>query len=89
MKTLFAPSSTASFTLAPNPTKEEVTITYTEVDKESTIVIYDLLGRSMGEFPLTNTSAITLNTNTYPTGIYIVVLRSPNGIFYQQKLIKE
>jgi hypothetical protein len=76
--------------MAPNPTKEDVTITYTAVDKESLVVIYDLLGRSVGSYNLSDTAnSITITTSEFPTGIYVVVLRAPSGILYQQKLIKE
>jgi hypothetical protein len=59
--------------------------------RNNTIInTYDLVGRNMGEYPLSVAStSITLNTSSYPNGVYIVVLRSASGVLYQQKLIKE
>jgi hypothetical protein len=78
----------ATLVLAPNPAQEQVTLTYSHVEADSTLALYDLLGRKMGQYPVaTAAGSMTLSTSGYPAGVYIVVVSGPLGIQMQQKLI--
>ena len=84
------PNDGSSITLHPNPAKEEVTITYSDLELTTSVEIYDLMGRSLSQQSIRNTSgSLTISLNNYPSGIYIMVFRSEKGIITQKKLIKE
>jgi hypothetical protein len=54
----------------------------------STIALYDLTGRLLTDFTVTSTQgSLVIPTATYPSGTYIVVVRSNGFIVTQQKLI--
>jgi alpha-tubulin suppressor-like RCC1 family protein len=72
----------------PNPAKSKVAITYKGLNANATIELYDITGRNITNYTTTaNEGSWILQTNTYPAGIYIVVVRSNNIIVTQRKLI--
>ena len=78
------------FTLSPNPASDQVTITYSGLENENIMEIYDLVGRSLTQQNIKNeTGSIIIPLNNYPSGIYVVVVRSERGIITQKKLIVE
>ncbi|MGV9003848.1 T9SS type A sorting domain-containing protein, partial [Flavobacterium sp.] len=78
------------FTLSPNPASEQVTLTYSGLENENIMEIYDLVGRSLTQQNIKNeTGSIIIPLNNYPSGIYVVVVRSEKGIVTQKKLIVE
>ena len=77
-------------TLSPNPASEEVTLTYSGLENENMVEIYDLMGRSLTQQNIKNqTGSIIIPLNNYPSGIYVIVVRSERGIITQKKLIVE
>ena len=81
---------TRSFTLYPNPTKSQVTIGFTNLEPAVTLELYDLMGRSLYTLPLSESNGeIVIPLPNYPSGIYVVVLRSEKGILEQRKLVIE
>jgi hypothetical protein len=78
----------ASVVLAPNPAKEQVTLYYKELPQAATVELYDLTGRNLAAYDISNSEgSLTMPTNNYPSGIYIVVVRTANGLISQQKLV--
>ena len=83
-----ANSKQITMVIAPNPAADQVFITYKNTNNNSTIELYDLLGRTIANYAITTTNGvIMLPINEYPTGIYIVVLRTNGVQVTQQKLI--
>jgi len=79
-----------TFTIAPNPAKENVSILYDGLESNPTIEIFDLTGRLIASFNTNDHERVsTINTSQYPAGIYIVVLKVKDTIVSQQKLILE
>jgi PKD domain/Secretion system C-terminal sorting domain len=77
-----------SVTILPNPAKEQTVIDYKGLNANATIELYDITGRNITNYTTTaNEGSWILQTNTYPAGIYIVVVRSNNIIVTQRKLI--
>lgn len=73
----------------PNPTQGEVSFTYSGLASDATLQVYDLTGRLMNELVLpVEQKEVTLLTATYPTGVYVVVLRQGGVLVGQYKLVK-
>jgi DNA-binding beta-propeller fold protein YncE len=76
--------------LSPNPTQDTVTIQYNGFEKDMAYFVYDLTGRLMtqGELSIKQNNQ-ALQTSSYPSGIYIVVIKEGNLLVSQHKLIKK
>lgn len=78
-----------SFTIAPNPAKEAVEISFTTQSKP-TISIYDLNGRFVKEYNATTTTGTwQLPLNTMSSGVYLVVFKENGQVVEQKKLVVE
>jgi hypothetical protein len=56
----------------------------------ASIALFDVTGRQLAEHQTTTTSGEwNLTTESFPAGIYIVVVRQNNGLVVQHKLIIE
>jgi hypothetical protein len=76
--------------LSPNPTENQVTINYSGFEKDISYFVYDLTGRLMTQGELSvNQNNQVLQTGSYPSGIYIVVIKEGNLLVSQHKLIKK
>jgi hypothetical protein len=74
--------------LYPNTTKDFVVLDYNLQSVSAHFGIYDLLGRSIHEGSLKNYKGeLTLETQDYPSGIYMVVIQDSNHLIWQEKLI--
>lgn len=77
-------------TLAPNPAKEQVTVHYNGLPSAASVELYDITGRSIANYAINTTDGdLVVPTNNYPSGIYIVVVRTDKGLLSQQKLVIE
>lgn len=73
----------------PNPATDEVTMSYTGLQSQHEITIFDVMGRLMEKIHRSNAqSSTTINIAKYPSAVYIVVLRKQGHIVSQHKLIK-
>lgn len=78
----------ASVILTPNPAETQVTVSYNALPEAALLELYDLTGRSLARYTISNTQGtLTVPTDYFPSGIYIVVVRTDNGFIHQQKLI--
>ena len=78
----------ATVILAPNPARNEVTLTYGNLATGSSVSLYDLAGRELGIFELLDsTGTLVIPTQNYPSGIYLVVVYNTDGVQAQKKLI--
>jgi hypothetical protein len=76
-------------TIAPNPAKEQVAISY-QTNLVPTIQVYDLTGRLITQHQALSTEATwQLPLDGMPTGIYLVVLKEQDQVVMQKKLIVE
>ncbi|MBN8565556.1 MAG: T9SS type A sorting domain-containing protein [Flavobacteriales bacterium] len=76
--------------LSPNPTQDLVTIHYNGYKENLSYAVYDLAGRLMtnGELSVNENNHL-VKTESYPTGVYVVVVKRNNLFFAQYKLIKK
>jgi Secretion system C-terminal sorting domain len=80
--------SESSIVISPNPAKSEVNIKYTGLENQTIITIYDLLGRDMARYNVTDAMGNwQLATGSFPTGMYIVVVKKNDVLIRQDKLI--
>ena len=80
--------STNSFSMYPNPTTTQVTLAYTIELEGATLEIYDLTGRSIAKKALSSSDKeVTLAIDSYPAGMYMLVVKQAGTILWQNKLI--
>ena len=64
----------------PNPATTQTTITYMQLNKESQLQIYNMLGQKVYEEKLSKgSSQITIDTRAYKKGLYKVVVGESSG----------
>lgn len=77
-----------SFSLYPNPAATQVTLSYNLELEGVTLEIYDLTGRSIAKKGLTSSEKeVTLAVDSYPAGLYMLVVKQADTILWQNKLI--
>ncbi len=78
------------FSLYPNPAKEWVTIAYDLDIEKAAVEVYDISGRAINQYELSSSKGeLQLNTSSYQSGVYIVVVKDNNIVLKQQKLVVE
>ncbi len=78
-----------SLLVAPNPTKNGTSISYSSNTKAPIIEVYSILGNRIASYESKGTIGIwDLETTNMSNGIYIVVMKVDGLIVSQQKLIK-
>ncbi len=80
--------STNSFSMYPNPAATQVTLAY-PIELEGAILeIYDLTGRNIAKKALSSADKeVTLAIDSYPVGLYMLVVKQADTILWQHKLI--
>ncbi|MBK6499368.1 MAG: T9SS type A sorting domain-containing protein [Saprospiraceae bacterium] len=94
-ETLGLPTATSdpwqqpTFSIAPNPSTNQITITTSEALSNSRIEIYDQIGRNIINHQISS-SATEINISSLPTGLYFVSLVDDLGKRFGQvqKLVK-
>jgi hypothetical protein len=74
-----------SFSMHPNPAKEQVTIS--GLESTNTITVIDLMGRIVESLVATDTS-IKINTSRYASGVYHIEVRGLTGISSQKLIVQ-
>lgn len=75
--------------LSPNPTQNDVRIQYNGYDSDVELTVFDLTGRLMTTEQLpVKSNNLLLDVSSYPTGIYIVVVKKGKILLSQHKLVK-
>ncbi len=78
------------FSLYPNPAKDLVTIEYDLAVEKATVEVFDISGRAINQYMLSSSKGeLQLNTSSYQSGVYIVVVKDKNTVLKQQKLVVE
>jgi alpha-tubulin suppressor-like RCC1 family protein len=78
------------FSLYPNPAKDLVTIAYDLAVEKATVEVYDISGRAINQYVLPSSKGeLQLNTSSYQSGVYLVVVKDKNTVLRQQKLVVE
>jgi len=81
-------ANSKSISLYPNPAATQVTLSYPLELEGATLEIYDLTGRSIAKKVLTSSEQeATLAVDTYPSGMYMLVVKQADTILWQHKLI--
>jgi hypothetical protein len=81
-----AQNSNSTFTVFPNPAKENLNINIAEGVSIKTAEVFDLNGRSVIKSEVVNNA---ISVSKLATGTYILILSDSNGNDYSQKFIKE
>ena len=80
--------STNSFSMYPNPAATQVTLSYTMELEGATVEIFDLTGRCLTKKALSsNDKEVTLAVDSYPAGMYMLVVKQADTLLWQNKLI--
>jgi hypothetical protein len=81
-------SNPTHFSLYPNPAATQVTLSYPLKLEGANLEIYDLTGRSIAKKVLTSSEQeATLAVDSYPAGLYMLVVKQAGTILWQHKLI--
>ncbi len=76
------------FTLYPNPAKDVVTVEYDLAVEKAAVEVYDISGRSINRYSLTSSKGeLQLNTDSYPSGVYLIVVKEGSTVLKKQKLV--
>jgi hypothetical protein len=68
----------------------KLAVHYNGLPNASLLELYDITGRQLAAYPINGTDGdLVVPTSTYPSGIYIVVVRTEKGLLSQQKLVIE
>lgn len=74
----------------PNPAKDVVSVQYKLDSANAQLEVYDIAGRSISTNVLSSSVGdLQFNTSSYPSGIYIVVVKQDGVLLAQKKLIIE
>lgn len=77
-----------SFTLYPNPTNGQITISLDENVMATEAAVYNTMGQTVMTQPV-NDSRFEMNLNSLQSGIYFVAVRNGNKVVGIQKIVKE
>ncbi len=81
-------STNNSFSMYPNPATSQVTLAYTMQLQGATLEIYDLTGRSIAKKALSSADKeVSLVVDSYPAGMYMLVVKQADTILWQHKLV--
>lgn len=71
----------AHFTVAPLPLTDVTTVSYPEMTSSGTLEMININGAVVNRSNIVaGTTTATINTSFLPSGVYTVILRTPNGI---------
>ena len=74
----------------PNPAKDVVSVQYKLDSAKAQLEVYDIAGRSISTNVLSSSVGdLQLDTSSYPSGIYIVIVKQDGVLLTQKKLIIE
>jgi hypothetical protein len=61
----------------PNPTKDKVTILAD--DELQSVIIVNLLGQTIDQYPMQGVTQLAIDTNSYPSGVYLLKISTKKG----------
>ena len=73
-------------TVFPNPTSGELNFFLLDGSKIEEVLIYDMLGKLVLHSASTDVS--TLSLDSYAAGVYILIAKSPSGVFQEQIVVE-
>lgn len=80
--------ASSSFSLYPNPTNGQITISLNENTKATEADVYNVMGQTVMTQPV-NGSQLEMNLNSLQSGIYFVAVRNGNKLIGIKKIVKE
>ncbi len=76
--------------LYPNPARDEINIVYDVASDVKNILVYNIIGKVMAAYKVTNNGSANLNLENIPQGIYFVRLLNSHGVIVAtRKFIKQ
>ncbi|WP_141259314.1 T9SS type A sorting domain-containing protein, partial [Flavobacterium aquatile] len=79
-----------ALSLFPNPAKDVVSVQYNLDATSAKLEVYDIAGRSISTNVLSSSVGdLQLNTSSYPSGVYIVVVKQDGVLLARKKLLIE
>ncbi len=81
--------SNLSFTISPNPAKDDVTLHFSEpISPNSFIQLIDMQGREVYNSRISNSETThVISLNKIPSGLYFIAMQSESGSTYQKLII--
>jgi hypothetical protein len=76
-----------SIAVFPNPTNDHLNIQLTQINENTTLTIYDMLGKAIKTLPLTDKET-TINISGMSRGVYILEVATKKSIS-REKFVKE
>ena len=65
-----------------------VTVEYDLAVEKAAVEVYDISGRSINRYSLTSSKGeLQLNTDSYPSGVYLIVVKEGSTVLKKQKLV--
>lgn len=80
-------SSDGSFSIYPNPVKNELTIQFAEQNRNSRMIIVNQLGQVICDRMTGGDQQVNINTSEYSSGVYAIRIYGENGVV-EKKFIK-
>jgi len=79
-----------SFSIAPNPTKDFASISFSKAVEKATIAVYDISGKIVITKLISgNTNAYKLNTQSLKSGVYVIKVNTNTGSYNEKLLINK
>ena len=79
-----------SFTITPNPAKDNTTISFSETVEKATIAVYDITGKQViTQSIIGSTNSYKLNTQSLKSGLYVIKVNTATGNYNEKLLINK
>lgn len=76
-------------TIYPNPTQNGAKLHLSKTTENAEVIAYNVIGETMYQQSFPSLSTLTLNTENWPKGCYLILIKSANTILGTKKLIVE
>lgn len=86
------PENYSDVKVFPNPSSAQLTLQYNTFEKESTIEVSDVLGKKVYSQEMLNNAGenkISINTNGFANGVYLIKIKQDNKTVYNTKFIQQ
>ncbi len=74
-----SPSSNGEISMYPNPAHNELNVIFDAASDVKNILVYNIIGRVMSVYKITDSNSANLNLENIPSGIYFVRLINSHG----------
>ena len=78
-----------SFKLFPNPAKNQLTVALSQTINQADLKIFSVDGKSVVNTSFSQTNKVKVNVEDLISGVYIVEIKTENGIVLKERFIKK